>query len=198
MAFILGATPDEFIRQWNNTFNEQMTGKLQGDAVIVQHICRQIDLPVTNDKLLPSAEFWTETWGGVLRQIRTEAHEVIVELKSQGYKIGLLSNSSYDTANSWRSSALAQMFNVTVFSCLVGLMKPDPRIFQLVAEQLRVKPEECIYVADGMDGELKAAARIGMMPVCIRFHDIDKKEPYLEQWHGSTIITLHEVLNFIK
>ena len=198
MASVLDADHNEFIQRWYNTFNEQMTGELQDDKAIVQHICRQIDLPVTRDKLLLSAELWTETWESALKQVRGEAQEVIADLKLRGYKIGLLSNSSFDATQSWRSSALAPMFNVTIFSCLVGLMKPDPHIFKLVADQLQIKPEECIYVADGMDGELKAAASIGMMPVCIRFPDVDKKDPYLEQWHGSTIITLHEVLNFIK
>jgi len=33
-------------------------------------------------------------------------------------------------------------------------MKPDPHIYGLATEQLNVKPRDCLYVADGIGGEL--------------------------------------------
>ena len=77
-------------------------------------------------------------------------------------------------------------------------MKPDPRIYHLALEKLQVKPGECLYVADGMEEELKAAAKVGMTPVRISFPHANKNDPYLEDWHGATITSLQEVLDLVK
>ena len=45
------------------------------------------------------------------------------------------------------------MIDEPVFSCVVGLCKPDPRIYRLALERLSVQAEESLFVGDG-DGLL--------------------------------------------
>ena len=129
---------------------------------------------------------------------QTLAVETISQLKTKVQKIGLLSNCSAETIIVWDETPFKSIFDITVFSCTVGLMKPDPRIYHLALEKLRVKPHECLYIADGMDGELKAAAAVGMTPVRISFPHANKNDPYLEDWHGATITSLNEVLDLVE
>ena len=35
-----------------------------------------------------------------------------------------------------------------MFSCSVGVAKPDPRIYRIAAERLGVEPGECLFVDD--------------------------------------------------
>ena len=75
--------------------------------------------------------------------------EYIEGLHHKGYKIGLLSN----VATNWiRDSFLTpeeqKLFDTMVFSFEVGMVKPDPRIFQLTCERLGVTPQETILVDD--------------------------------------------------
>lgn len=74
--------------------------------------------------------------------------EFIKELKAT-YKIGLLSN----IGNNWvreefLSSDEQTLFDEMIFSFEVGMNKPDPRIYMLACERLRVGPHEAIMVDD--------------------------------------------------
>ena len=98
----------------------------------------------------------------------------------------------------WEETPFVNFFDATVFSCSVKMMKPDPRIFYFAAENLKVKPEECLYIADGMDGELKAATTVGMIAVRVRFPHASIDDPYLEEWDGTVISSLKEVVDLLQ
>lgn len=48
----------------------------------------------------------------------------------------------------WARSPLAPYVSCTLFSCLTGLAKPDPRIDLAATRQLGVDPEDALYVGD--------------------------------------------------
>ena len=77
-------------------------------------------------------------------------------------------------------------------------MKPDQRIFVLATERLTVQPAKCLYVADGMDQELSGATKAGMRAVMIRYPDLVDSNPYHEEWEGTVIKSLREVLDLVK
>lgn len=52
-------------------------------------------------------------------------------------------------------------FDVMIFSSEVGMMKPDPRIYQLTLQQLAVPAEQAVFVDDTLHN-VKAAEAIGM------------------------------------
>jgi putative hydrolase of the HAD superfamily len=92
------------------------------------------------------------------------------------------------------------MVDVEVFSCEVGLRKPDPRIYRLAAERLGVDPERCLYVGDGAYGELSGAAAVGMHAVLIRDPadaEIEALRPEAEEWDGPSIEDLREVTELV-
>lgn len=71
------------------------------------------------------------------------------ELKQRGYSLAILSN----IASNWiRESLLSQeeqdLFDEMVFSYEVGMTKPDPRIFLLMCERLRIGTHEAVMIDD--------------------------------------------------
>ena len=50
-----------------------------------------------------------------------------------------------------------QYFDDAVFSCNVGLLKPDKQIYELAMKRLNVLPEQCLFVGDGGSNELCGA-----------------------------------------
>jgi len=50
---------------------------------------------------------------------------------------------------------------VSVFSCEIGLAKPDPTIYHYILKLCHVEPEESIFVDDFIDN-IEAANRVGM------------------------------------
>ena len=75
------------------------------------------------------------------------------------YKIGLLSNYSNNLRgkieNEW---GISNVFDEIVISCEVGMIKPDPAIFNLMLDRLEVKADETVFIDDrirNIDGAKK-------------------------------------------
>jgi putative hydrolase of the HAD superfamily len=198
MASIISAPESDFASLWHATFQKRMTGEFNKFQDCIDHVCRQLTLPVTKEQIERAANFRFDLTRQQVLNPQPHAIEIVSQLKANGYKIALLSNCSKETTIVWDETLFAGIFDVTVFSCSVGLMKPDPQIYRLAVEKLLVKTNECLYIADGMDGELKAAATMGMTPVRIRFPHANPDDPYLEEWSGATITSLKEVLDLVK
>lgn len=88
------------------------------------------------------------------------------ELKSSGkYKIGLLSNVGYGWLDDFLlETEQADLFDEVVLSSDIGILKPEPRIFEFMAEKLGVKPDECIMI-DDLVSNINGANRTGMQGV---------------------------------
>jgi putative hydrolase of the HAD superfamily len=134
-------------------------------------------------------------------QPKPEAIDTLSQLKNQAYKIGLVSNCSIEIAILWPETPFANLMDTAIFSCIARLKKPDERIYHLVIERLGITPESCLYVGDGEDYELTAAAKAGLHPVLIRTSSRQshgKSHQDAREWQGATIGGLTEVLHLVK
>lgn len=86
------------------------------------------------------------------------------DLKSR-YKIGLLSNIGRDWINNFFDKhQLHEVFDAVVVSGDEGITKPHPRIFEIMAERLGVKPHECIMI-DDLESNCAGADAVGMKAI---------------------------------
>ncbi len=200
MASVLGAPPDDFIRLWFDTGDQRFLGTLQGPEGVIDHVCRQLGVcPADEDRRQASRIRFGLTRRYVVP--RADAISVLSNLKAAGLLTALISDCSTETTVVWEGTAFAPLFDATVFSCSVGMKKPDPRIYLLATERLGIRPDECMYVADGVGRELEAAAEVGMQPVLIRAPDDDMPDlPRVEpdKWDGPRISSLTEVLTLLE
>lgn len=102
----------------------------------------------------------------------------IAELK-KSYKIGLLSN----VGSNWiRDRFLTpeeqKIFDAFIFSYEVHMTKPDPRIFELAMEEMKVTPSECVLV-DDVDTHCQSAESFGLKAV--QYHDFPQVKRDLEK-----------------
>lgn len=81
--------------------------------------------------------------------------------KTAGLATALLSNS---WGLDYPREGWDEMFDVTVISGEVGLRKPDPRIYQLVAQRLGLPAGRCVFV-DDLRPNVRAAVDVGMIGV---------------------------------
>ena len=104
-------------------------------------------------------------WGG--DRVDTELVAYIRTLRPS-YRTALLSNAWSDLRETlterWR---IADAFDELFISAELGLMKPDPRIFQLVVERLGVAPAEAILI-DDFPVNVRAAAECGLHTIRFR------------------------------
>jgi putative hydrolase of the HAD superfamily len=202
MASYISATPDDFIKLWFATFNERGLGVFQNIKENVECICRKLELPMEDARIAQAAKINIDYTARGMK-LRPYAIELLSHLKSNGYKTGLISDCSAEIPGLFNNMPLAPLIDAAVFSCTVGVQKPDPHIYQLTAERMAVKPECCLYIGDGDSNELTGALQAGMHSVLIRNPGEDRYDVYrvdfeAEDWHGPIISSLKEVLTLIK
>lgn len=125
---------------------------------------------------------------------RADALSTVAELRRRGHALGLITVCSEEVAQLWEESAFAGRFDATIFSCNVGVLKPDPRIYELCCERLGVALEESLFVGDGANYELPGAERVGMTAIQLRAPG-EELTPPGKEWQGATIESLDELLD---
>ena len=130
-------------------------------------------------------------------------HEGVIpmldELKSRGLKIGLITNCFVEEKEAIENSVLYPYFDTVCMSCVMGLQKPDIRIFEACLDKLGVSPEECIYCGDGGSNELKTAQSLNMNPVQALWYlkdDVGQPVGRIPGYPGAE--TPHDIIDMIK
>lgn len=89
--------------------------------------------------------------------------EAIRRLRRSGFRVGALTN-NWVTDGARVAADLRPHFDAFVESAVVGLRKPDPRIYPLVCEQLGVPPARTVFL-DDIGRNLKPARALGMTTI---------------------------------
>lgn len=98
--------------------------------------------------------------------------------------LGLISNAWSGLREVLRRLGLLDLFDVVVISAEVGLLKPDPRIYRLALERLRVPPPMAAFV-DDLPENVEAARALGLYG--IRFQDTEAALRQLQGWLDGEI-----------
>ena len=96
-----------------------------------------------------------------------KSREVLLHLKEH-YPMVLVSNFYGNIATVLKEFQLDGIFSQIIESAVVGVRKPDPRIFSLGVEALGLKPEEVIVVGDSIDKDIIPARQAGCQTVWFR------------------------------
>ena len=194
MAFHLGAPQQEFAQRWFDSFNQRELGEFANIKACIEYVCRMVGVPAESSKIMKATKALLDYTFQTLTP-RKEAIETLNNLKNEGLKIGLISGCSMEVPLVWPSTQLSSLVDVAIFSCQVGMNKPDPRIYKEACKLMKVDPEECIYIGDGSSAELRGAMVVGMRPALIRV-DYDREyDTYrdITDWKGTVINSLKEV-----
>ncbi len=109
--------------------------------------------------------------------------EYIGQLRQKGVKIGLLSNVGTDwIRRDFLTPDEQKLFDTMVFSYEVGMVKPDPRMFELVCQRLGVDKSEAVLV-DDMERFCTAAREQGMQAV--EYQDLASAKQQLDEFFNA-------------
>src|SRR5687767_13730819 len=91
--------------------------------------------------------------------------EILAHLKQRGFTLRQVSNSDGRTENAITRCLLVDYLDFFIDSILVGVEKPDPRIFHFACERAEVAPHEAAYVVDLYSVDVIGARNAGLLPV---------------------------------
>jgi putative hydrolase of the HAD superfamily len=101
--------------------------------------------------------------------LRPEMVEALKRIKAK-FKTGCITNNlpanaiGSMTGRSLYVAEVMVLFDHVIESAKIGLRKPDPRIYQLMVETLKVDPKACVYL-DDLGVNLKPAREMGMTTI---------------------------------
>ena len=145
------------------------------------HLCVAVKSPLTKDEIVMAAQEH-EVWKSkVLSCVEPQIFEMLRAVQERGLKVGIISNALPEEVLAWRFCPLQDHVDPVVFSCSVGVMKPDREIFELACSRMCVQPSEAYFVGDGGYDELQGAASVGMIAIqAAWYQDRDVK------WSGTS------------
>lgn len=115
--------------------------------------------------------FMDDLWADYVGTLDRPVMSYFASLRG-GYRTGLLSNSFVGAREREQAAyGFAEICDVIVYSHEVGVMKPEPTIYLMACERLRVRPSEALFV-DDVQANVDGARAIGME--AIRFVDADR------------------------
>ncbi len=100
-----------------------------------------------------------------LWEVKTNnAEKVLGALLGAGLALGVISNSRGDIAGILKSLGLSHFFGFVLDSGIVGVEKPDTKMFEMAVELTGLEPSRCAYVGDLYSVDVQGAKAAGLRP----------------------------------
>jgi len=108
------------------------------------------------------------------------AKEVLGNLRREGYRLGLISNTGKTPGSTLRilldRLGVLQHFQATTFSDEVTFRKPSGLIFGLTLDQLRTHPKAAVHIGDDPDKDVKGARACDMRAIQMAWPEVPRSD----------------------
>jgi putative hydrolase of the HAD superfamily len=164
---MLGVSHQDWDEQLLVHSRDRLAGLRTEPLDIIRTMAQAIDPAISEERIRAATQNRMIRFAAALRDIPQQNLAVLERLKSQGKLLALLSNADAMEVEAWDATAAARLFDVTVISCRVGLVKPEPAIYELCLRELGVTADEAAFVGDGGSDELQGARDVGMTTIMV-------------------------------
>lgn len=120
----------------------------------------------------------------------------VLDALSQKYPMVLVSNFYGNVETVLEDFGIRKYFKQIIESSVVGVRKPDPKIFELGVKALGVKPDETLVIGDSYKKDIVPAESIGCKVLWLKGKGWTPEED--AQLHPSIIDNLGEILKFLR
>ena len=182
-----------------DVYQQRATGKLKTEKEMLESMVAGLPFSVTENQLEKLVEIRNDRYRKSLTKIHPDIISTLKELKDSGIKLCLVSNADIIDKKYWDISPLKDYFDAVIFSCDVGIVKPDVKIYQLAMEKLSVSPTESIFAGDGGSNELYGAKAAGMTTVLTEFLIVKDRQTKEKITKSADFIisNFKEILNIV-
>jgi putative hydrolase of the HAD superfamily len=133
--------PEEQYTPIHDSCLDEFHKGLIDEATFWEQVARKLGKPTPK-----APSLWFEAFKSAYLP-KAEMFSLASSLHGKGYKTALLSNTELPAANFFRELGY-DMFDVLVFSCDEGLMKPQEKIYEIALERLGSRPEQAVFIDD--------------------------------------------------
>lgn len=155
-------------------FREGYDRAIYGGATYWRRIAGTVGQDLDDEAITRLIALDNDQWG----RENSAAIELAGRLRAAGVKIAVLSNMQFEMLARIRASfSWLQQFDAQLYSCELGISKPQAEIFLHAVKLLKVAPEQALFL-DDRQVNLDGARRIGMRTMK---YEAPHSHPALEQ-----------------
>ena len=128
------------------------------------------ELGITDAETIRAVAEWRRQYNppvGLWHLPDPEAASALRLTREAGLSAGVISNSNGSVRSILEETGLAAHLDFILDSAVVGVEKPDPRIFRLGLAEARVEPREAVYIGDLYSVDVLGARAAGMESVLL-------------------------------
>lgn len=96
-----------------------------------------------------------------------ETINILSQLKDRQLRLGLISNLASPYKRPFFELGLDVYFDEVIFSCEVGLKKPDQKIYQLMVERVGINPAQMLMIGDSAQADVAGPKSAGLKAVLL-------------------------------
>jgi HAD superfamily hydrolase (TIGR01509 family) len=122
-------------------------------------------LAITEEAEVEAIARWRRAYNlpvGLWNRADPEALAAVRRVREAGLVAGVISNSNGSVRSILEQTGLAAHLHFIIDSSVVGVEKPDPRIFHLGLREAGVAPDEAVYVGDLYSVDVLGARAAGL------------------------------------
>lgn len=127
-------------------------------------------LGVTDGALVLDVYQWVRAYNppvGLWNLPDPSSAPLLERLRAEGYRLGVISNSNGSVRSILEETGLARRLDFILDSAVVGVEKPDPRIFRMAMEEAKVSSDETAYIGDLYSVDVLGSRGVGMDAVLL-------------------------------
>jgi len=106
-----------------------------------------------------------------------ERNRNLLELLRDRYDLGVVSNFYGNLHKVFEDLGMQDLFRCLIDSSRIGVVKPDPRIFQAALDRMSIRPEEAVFVGDNPGRDMEGAKGLGMPHIWLAGEDVGRRPP---------------------
>ena len=190
---------DEFFERWMSVNDHRLMGTHGSSESEIRHVMESFGITLLDEQMTECVRVRRDAMHRLLNP-KPGCIDMLRRLSDHGIALAVISDCVFDVPAIWPSTPFADLFTITVFSCLLGIRKPDARLYEAAMDGLGVTPPECMFIGDGGSNELQGARNLGIAAYMLDDQPEDQSTVLrvdVHEWDGLSIHSLSQVPELI-
>ena len=199
VARIARLPADEFFERWMSVNDHRLMGRHGSSESEIRHVMESFGITLLDEQMAECVRVRRDAMHRLLNP-KPDCIDMLRRLSDHGIALAVISDCVFDVPAIWPGTPFAALFTITVFSCLLGIRKPDARLYEAAMDGLGVTPPECMFIGDGGSNELQGARNLGIAAYMLDDQPEDQSTVLrvdVHEWDGLSIHSLSQVPELI-
>jgi len=159
---ILGVSRDEWDKYAKLQYENRALGNVTEPVKMVEDIIRMINPCTSPEKIQKITDLRKARYKKAHTYVRPSILNTVQRLHNAGKILVLISNADCIDKLNWPENPLYKYFHASIFSCDIGLMKPNVDIYKKAIRMVNADMGASVYIGDGGHNEFQGAHQVGL------------------------------------